>query len=497
MRLEGAFVERASADDVLIASLRGRRVSVAQIYATASTLERAYAEAGYPLVRVAVPPQRLVDGGSLRLVVVDGFIETVEVEGVPARVRSIVAARATRLVGQRHLELAQLERILLVAGGVPGLKLRSTLMRGNREGGARLILEGEHRLVTGSAGADDRLPGSLGTWQLRGAVALNGAFGAGEQIYGTVGLGANLRAATERAAPLAVYGGGLVVPIGIDGLTINPEYTHSTTRTAQAPGVVASYGTFERFALRLREPIVLTHKSSLHANVSLEVIDQQIAAPDFGVTLSHDHYGVFRAGADFSTTLPWGSTIQLGGLWSGGLGGRSVTDAAASGVPLSRLGAGPDFAKLAGDLRISQALPAGLRWDVICIGQTTFGKPIFRSEQISLDGSDLISAFASGTFTADQGATLRSELARPFGINAFNTTVSPYVFGAIGRGWLANTTIVERPAFNAGAAGLGLRGNLDAGISTASLALEAARGFTDLPGTRQGWRANVIAAMAY
>lgn len=499
VRIGGEFVEVAAAGRTLTTGLSGRRISVTDIYAVASGLERLYHEAGYPLVRVAVPPQRLVDGGVLQLLVIDGFIETINVDAVPSRARSVVAARTAQLVGRRHLRLAELERALLIAGDLPGLALRSTLMRGDSEGGTKLILDGAHRLVSASAGADDRLPASSGTWQLRGTLALNSALGLGEQVYGSAGLGANLEAAAQGRAPLAVYGGGLIVPVGVDGLTVNPEYTHSTTRTPEAPGVVGSFGTFERVAVRLRAPISLTRASSLYANASIEHVDQQISAPTFGVMLSHDRYAVARFGPDYATTLQWGAGIQAGMTFSGGLGGRDVLDVASSGVPLSRLGASPDFTKVTANVHLAQPLPWGVRWDLIGSGQASFDKPMLRSEQISLDGADAVSAFASGTLTADQGATLRSELSRSFRLDAVRATLSPYVFGAVGRGWLANATVVERSAFNAGSVGAGLRSAVDAVgvLPGASLGLEAARGFTDLPGTRLGWRANAIASVAY
>jgi hemolysin activation/secretion protein len=499
VELVGGFPELFAANEALVAKLRNHPLSVAQIYAAASELERVYTDAGYVLVRVVVPPQNLVDRGQLRLVVIDGYLEGVDVSGVPDKARAAVADRMIGLVGARHLMLAEIERALLVAGDIPGWKLKSTLMRGGREGGARLVLEGEHRPVTASIGADDRLPNSLGTWQLRGAVALNSALGTGEQIYATAGAGTNLKAATEGRSPLAIYGAGAIVPIGLDGLTINPEYTHSTTRTPLSPGVPASVGTFERFALRLREPISLTRKASLYANFSLEEIDQQITAPDFGTALSHDRYSVFRAGPDFATTLPWGTGVQIGALFSEGLGGRGRGDAAASGIPLSRVGADPHFAKLSGNVRLTQGLSAGFRLDLTGAAQSSFGKPMLRSEQIALDGNDALSAFASGTFSADQGVNLRGELLRPFSIDAVHATVSPYLFAAVGRGWLASATTVEQPAFNAGAAGLGVRSSVEAtaGMPGGSLALEVARGFTDLAGVRQGWRANVIASASY
>ena len=499
VQLEGQFPELFALTEPVIGSLRNRTVSVAQIYSAAAELERIYAAAGYVLVRIVVPPQNLVDHGRLSLVVVDGFIEAVDVAALPEKVRVAVAGRVGGLVGRRHLRLTEIERALLVAGEIPGLSLRSTLARGEREGGVRLILDGEHRLVSVSAGADDRLPGSLGTWQLRGTVALNSAFGAGEQIYGTAGIGPDRNAAIGGSSPLAIYGAGAIIPIGVDGLTLNPEYTRSTTRTAQAPGVPASTGVFERYALRLREPISLTRKASLFFNFSLEDIDQRMIAPDFGTSLNHDHYAVLRTGPDLTSTLSWGAGLQVGALLSQGLGGRGAIDAAASGIPLSRLGAGPDFTKLGGTAHIGQPLPAGFRIDLIAAAQTSFNKPMLRPEQIVLDGSDALSAFASGTFSADQGVTLRSELSRPFVLNAASATLSPYLFGAVGRGWLANATRVEQASFYAGSAGLGVRGNVEEAANRpgGSLALEVARGFTDLAGVRQGWRANVIASVVY
>lgn len=501
VEVDGAFAELSPAIAAWVQGIKGRRISVAAIYAAAAKLERIHAEAGYPLVRVVIPPQNLLDHGRLVVVVVDGFIEAIDVAGVPERAAAVVAARTGFLVGRRHVTIAEIERALLIAGDVPGLKLRSTIMHGRREGGVRLVLEGEHRLVSGSVGADDHLSQALGTWQWHSSVAFNSAFGFGEQFYGTLGLGADLRAVTEGSSPLSVYGGGAVVPIGLNGITLNPEYTRSTTRTAQAPGVPATLGSFERYALRLRDPLLLTRKTSLYLNLSLEEVTQQVAAPDFGVMLNSDRYAVLRAGPDYTTTLLWGESLQFGAGLSQGLGGRTAADASASNVPLSRLGAGPDFTKFTANARLSQPLPAGMRLDLIGAGQDSLGKPMLRPEQIALDGSDAVSAFASGTFTADQGVTLRGELARPFAVslNAASAVVSPYLFSSYGRGWLIDATSVEQSVINARAFGFGVRGSVEAksGLPAASFGLELGRGTTDMPGIRQGWRANVNASALF
>jgi hemolysin activation/secretion protein len=499
--VEGGFAECALLTDAVIAGLHGKRLTVAQVYAVARAIEQIHAENGYLLARVIVPPQQLVDRGPLRLVVVDGFIEEIDVAGVPERARAMVAARIDFVAGRRHIRLSEIERGLLIAGDVPGLRLKSTLVRGTREGGARLVLEGQHRLLTGSLGRDNRLSDSLGTWQLRGAVAVNSALGIGEQIYGTVGAGADLNAAINSASPLAVYGGGVVIPLGPQGVTLNPEYTRSTTRTALAPGVPATLGTFERFALRLRDPVIWTRTASLNVNMSLEYVTQQLGATAFGLGLNSDRYVVLRGGADYAASLPWGAGLQMGAGVSQGLGGRSEADAVSSGLPLSRIGAAPDFSRLTANLRVSQPLPWGARLDGIGLAQSSFGRPLFRSEQFALDGLDAVSAFAAGTLSADQGVTVRGELARPFSMrfDAASATVSPYLFGSAGRGWLMNATSVEQPVIDAGALGFGTRGNVEAadGSPGLNLGLELARQFTNLAGARQGWRGNFNAMVTF
>ncbi len=126
---------------------------------------------------------------------------------------------------------------------------------------------------------------------------------------------------------------------------------------------------------------------------------------------------------------------------------------------------------------------------------------MLRSEQFVLDGTDAVSAFAAGTFSVDQGATLRGELVRPFSarFDGVLATISPSLFSSIGGGWVFNATNVEQSIINAGAIGFGARSSLDAaaGLPGLSLGLELARQFTDVPGWRQGWRGNVNAMVTF
>src|SRR5580704_1794605 len=103
LAIEGAFPELDSETHAFAQAVEGKRVTVARIYELANALEQAYARAGYVLARVTVPPQKLKDGGVLRIVVVDGFVEKVQVDNVPDRERVLVTARMAWLVGRRHI----------------------------------------------------------------------------------------------------------------------------------------------------------------------------------------------------------------------------------------------------------------------------------------------------------------------------------------------------------------------------------------------------------
>jgi hemolysin activation/secretion protein len=247
--IEGGFPELESDTRALSQALEGRRVTVAQIYEFANALEEAYARAGYVLVRVTVPAQKLTDRHDVRIIVVDGFIEKVQVNNVPERVRALVAARMASLVGRRHITLAEIERSLLVAGDVPGLRLKSSLARGEIPGGALLVLEGTEQLVTGTVTIDDHLPTSLGTWSYAAGLAINSPFGWGEQFYGSAIESADITT-PDFNSPLRVLGAGIVVPLGLEGWTLNPEYTNSRSEPIVGVGGLANIGTFQRFALR-------------------------------------------------------------------------------------------------------------------------------------------------------------------------------------------------------------------------------------------------------
>lgn len=500
--IKGGFPEFELETRALVAAIEKHRVSVGQIYEFANSLEQAYARAGYVLVRVTVPAQKLNDHGPVRIVIVDGFIESVQVDNVPDRVRPVVAARMSSLIGRRHIKLAEIERRLLAAGDVPGLRLKSTLARGKKPGSALLVLEGTHRLVTATTNLDNRLPSSLGTWSYGTSVALNSAFGLGEQFYASAQWSGDPSRISDSTSPLRVLGAGAVLPLGSDGWILNPEYTNSRSQPVPVVGGLVNIGQFERYALRTSFPLIRTRATTLSLNAAYEYISQSVALPLFSTDLNKDRYGALRVGAAYETGLPWwGAALQTSATFSQGTGGRDSADALASGIPLSRQGAGPLFSKATIDVHLTQPLPDQFRMDFIGRAQTSFGDPLLVSEQFSLDGPQAVSAYPSGTLNVDEGGTVRMELSRPFAIPGAGASLilSPYGFGSFGAGRLVEPTIVELAVVRGGAVGTGVRSSIDipGGYQGVALGLEVARQFSNLPNLPHSWRGQVAISLRF
>ena len=447
--VKDGFSEFASGTEALLSQVRTQRVSVASLYKLAESIEMLYREAGFALVRVLVPPQKLNDGDTLRLIVLDGFVERIDASAVDERSRRRVLAVMQGLVGQRRLGGEALERALTLAGRSPGLTLRSTLLAGSEPGGVILTLDGTFKRFGGAFSADDRLSKSVGPWQTTLQASLNEPIGAGVQLYANLSGGRDFASAFRSDAPRRVTGGGALIPLGSNGLSINPEFTSSVTRPAAQPGVPRSLSKFERYTLRLVYPLIINREEELTITGTLDATSQIDTLPDFQLVaedgsslgafvLDQDRLRVARLGAAWSTTLASSGRLNAGATISAGtskLGARTKADVATSGIAMSRAGANPDFAKVEGNLAYEQQLPLGVQSKSSLRAQKSLNGVLPSSELFSLDGEDALSTFVSGSISDDGGWMLRQEFTRPVtwqpGSESLNLV--PYVFGAAGK----------------------------------------------------------------
>ena len=461
--ISGGSPEFKPAIDAATAAITNKPVKVADLYAAASRIEAAYARAGYVLTRVTLPPQHIGDGGKLTIMIIDGFVEAIDDSGVQRHVRAAVHKRAAKLIGIHRLTLAQIERHVLLASEIPGVTMRSTLVPGSAVGATRLVLSADWNPVSVAITAENNLGTVYGNLAFSAQVSFNDLLGQGELLYAQATSGRDLGHAFHGAPLRRIVGGGAVLPIGGNGLALSSEYVHVDTNPATAPGATAVRSRFERVALRLQYPLIHSQSRSLDLVGGIDLVSESSQASAFAQRLNQDRLRVavgqirWSGRIDGKTALASELTFNHG---LSGLGARTLDDATASGIPLSRLGATPGFSKLGAKLRIDRQLGQGFAVAGVVRGQTSFSGALPASAMFSLDGAESLSGFVQGSLSVDRGIVLRGELTRTFALGPKRAAaITPYGFGAYGTGKLSQPTTLELAAAtrNAWSFGAGAR----------------------------------------
>lgn len=471
--VEGGFPALREQEQAVIAEIAGKRVSAADLFAAARKLEQTYIVAGYGLVRVMLPAQRLKDGATVRLVVIDGIVERIDTSTLPDSIRGRVADMLTPLAGRHGLTMAEIERALLLAGDTPGTALRSTLMPGSQPGTTVLVIEARYAPVTGFLATDNTLAKDLGTYTTSLGLDVNSPTGHGEQVYlraagWPAGGPANSFTGEPRNRTLAA---GVIVPLGTNGLTVNLEATDARTTPVTSSSGLGTTSVFSRVSARLNYPLMRTRDVTAHLQGAFDSEQEQVKIiTPLTEELSLDRLRVLRGGGSVTWFAPGGGVVAARLTGSFGIGGRKAPSDGSAATPLSRQGADPVFQKLDMVLDYTQPVAPHLTLDLAARAQTNFNQSMVSAEQISLANATGLSPVDAGQVQGDSGFVLRDEVQFPYptsfalpcikscGGNADAVAVlTPYLFGAYGIAALASPTALETAITHGTAYGFGLR----------------------------------------
>ena len=164
----------------LYEELIGREVPLQAIYDLAQRITAKYGADGYVLSRAIVPPQELNERGAVvKLRVVEGFVDKVEWPREKlAKYRDFFSHYTARIIAERPVNVRTIERYLLLANDLPGLKFSTTLKASKREtGGATLVVEVTEKPIEVNARIDNRGTKSRGPLQFLVSPTINNIFG--------------------------------------------------------------------------------------------------------------------------------------------------------------------------------------------------------------------------------------------------------------------------------------------------------------------------------
>ena len=457
LRIEGATAYPADALRPLYADLLGHEVSVAQLFEVANAIELRYRNAGYVTSRVVVP-QQTVDNGRFKILVIEGFVSEVVYHDDVGPARAAVERLIGGLRGLRPVNVAEIERRLLLANDLQGLSVRGALEPSATEVGASvLIVQVDRKAFETAATLDNRGSPYLGRAQLTANAAWN-AWGERADRFSV-----NLRTALLVDRSVSV-GLGYEALLTDQGGMFNLALSHSRSNPGRELDPLDVKSRVTGTVGTLSWPLIRSREQNLRAVGQLELrdVDTDIA----GAAFTRDRLRIMRAGLSYDRSDSLDGITALRGTLHQGL---SALGASANGsAQASRVNGRSDFTKLTLDLTRLQQL--GERTSLMASLTSQFSRrPLLASEELGLGGSSFGRAFDDGEISGDNGVAMTLELRHTPASLPPNVQLYGYVDS--GRVWAADGgAFVARPKLSS--AGGGVRASLD---STVFATLEVAK----------------------
>src|SRR5437763_3274233 len=385
----------------LYADLVGQEVPLAAVYELARRITAKYGAAGYILSRAIVPPQNFGRHGAvIHLQVVEGYIDNViwPMEKL-ARYRNFFDDYTARIIADRPANIRTLERYLLLANDLPGLKFATTLKPSpTHPNASTLIVEVTEKRIDAIARIDNRGTQARGPWQYLGSATVNNIIGAHEAFTVTW-------AGTFQLEELQYLAASYRQVLTSEGLTAFINASYGFGRPGGELLRALDYRTRSTIVeAGLSYPVIRSREK----NLTLTALGFMTNDDSFetGDPFTRDRLRGFRLKADADWADSFLGINQVNATFSQGIHGLGSTDNPDPSVllpplPTSSTKSGRvDFDKIEATFARTQPLFAGISAFVAAYGQYAF-TPLLISEQCSYGGRFFGRAFDPSQMLGD------------------------------------------------------------------------------------------------
>ncbi len=423
----------------------GREITLREFYAISQALQARYHQDGYLLSFTYVPPQAVSDG-IFTIAVVEGYVDRVTVHDVEGRLKTTLARVLAPISESRPLRADILERYMLLANDLSGIRLTGILQPSDAaHGAAELAVKVDHTPVAASAQIDNRGSEFTGPWQARSGFRLNSLLGLGE----TLSVDATV---TADPSELALLDLAYIHPLGAEGLRFNGSVSYSKSE----PGFTLT--PFEvqtdslNVAMGLSYPLVRSRERTLTLHGELGYLNTKVDL--LGADFSRDRLRTALAGLSYRQAGFLNGTLNIVGQVIQGLPILGATDPDSDAT--SRADAEPTYTKAVIDAVHRQSLTERIGLTVSVNAQVAFG-PLPAAEEFALGGERFGRAYNPGEVTGEHGFAVAAELGYdlPFETE-YVERVRPYLFYDFGKVWDEDTSSSDGLAQSLSSAGLGV-----------------------------------------
>jgi len=385
----------------LYADLIGHEVTLQAIYDLAQKITTKYGNDGYVISRAIVPPQQLNPrGATIRIQVIEGYVDKVEWPHALDKFRDFFSYYTARITAERPSNIHTIERYLLLAGDLPGLKFKNSLKpSAANQGAATLIVEiVSESLYDWAARVDNRGPPGQGPLEFLASVTLNNLL----RVHDALTLS---YAGPFKPEELKYIYGQYSQVLNAEGLLFFVDASDGWGRPELDPSfqqVAPDYRT-KSVVLEtgLTFPWIRTRERNLSTTVLWFASNNDAftpAVPDFAPS-SNDRLrgGRFKVNGDWAD--PFNGINQINVITSKGFVGAGSTD---NGQTLaSRVNGRVDFSKLEATFTRVQPLPANFSFLIAAYGQLA-GTPLLNPELCAFGGRVFGRAFDPSQLVADE-----------------------------------------------------------------------------------------------
>ena len=267
VRVSGNTLFSQDEIDAVFSSAVGPAVTLAALRDSAEKLESRFRERGYFLTRVFVPPQQVKDG-VFEVQVIEGYLSAVYIDGAPnERLRQRIDAITKPLLNKRPIDLATIERALLIINDLPGVIGTSLLRQGADLGASEIVvtlasLPNSHLITFNNTGSRVVGPGTVG---------VNSTFYNPFGRAGALNVGLTQGGDFTNVDELTAFNFRYSLPVGNDGAIFSFGGLASNALPGGTIRALDIRAVSESVSPRLRLPLLRTRPNSVYLDVGVAV----------------------------------------------------------------------------------------------------------------------------------------------------------------------------------------------------------------------------------
>lgn len=271
IQLEGNTLLPANQLSWLVSGYENKMLTLGNLDQLTDLISAAYAQAGYPLVRVYVPPQTLT-GGTVKLAVVEARYGKVVLNNSSKVKDGPLNATLAPLQPGQPVANWTLERSLLLLSDVPGARVNSAIQPGDAVGTSDLLVDVTPApRYTGTLGVDNYGNEYTGRARASGSFAVNGLLHRGDLL--------DVSAASSGGG-MNFFQGGYRYLLNGQGTMLRAGVSSLHYHLGDALSSLGARGSALVGSLTLTQPIVRNTAANLYGQLEF---DRKLLKDDIGL----------------------------------------------------------------------------------------------------------------------------------------------------------------------------------------------------------------------